>query len=182
MAGIIVAFPNKDNAASIRNLLQRNGLEVTGVCTSGAQVLHYAETAEEGIVVCGYKLKDMMYQELREYLPPLFELLLVASRDKWSEDLAKGVVGLSMPVKAYDLVNTVNMMLSSLTRKRKERKAALRKRDPGQEEFIKKAKDLLMYRNHMTEDEAHRYLQKCSMDSGTNLVEVAQMVLSVMSD
>ena len=37
-----------------------------------------------------------------------------------------------------------------------------------------------MARNHMTEEEAHRYLQKCSMDSGANLVETAQMVLSIM--
>ena len=37
-----------------------------------------------------------------------------------------------------------------------------------------------MGRNHMTEEEAHRYLQKCSMDSGTNMVETAMMVLSMM--
>lgn len=39
-----------------------------------------------------------------------------------------------------------------------------------------------MVRNHMTEEEAHRYLQKTSMDSGTNLVETAQMVLSMMTE
>ncbi len=33
----------------------------------------------------------------------------------------------------------------------------------------------------MTESEAHRYIQKCSMDSGTNLVETAQMILALMS-
>ena len=38
-----------------------------------------------------------------------------------------------------------------------------------------------MARNHMTEEEAHRYIQKCSMDSGTNMAETAEMVLSVMS-
>ncbi|MCI9142247.1 MAG: ANTAR domain-containing protein, partial [Lachnospiraceae bacterium] len=32
----------------------------------------------------------------------------------------------------------------------------------------------------LTEEEAHRYLQKCSMDSGTNLAETALMVLSMM--
>ncbi|MFR3319996.1 MAG: ANTAR domain-containing protein [Lachnospiraceae bacterium] len=32
----------------------------------------------------------------------------------------------------------------------------------------------------MTEEEAHRYLQKTSMDSGTNLVETAQMLLTLM--
>lgn len=48
--------------------------------------------------------------------------------------------------------------------------------------LIKKAKELLMERNNMSEGEAHRYLQKCSMDSGTNLVETAEMVLSIMAE
>lgn len=39
-----------------------------------------------------------------------------------------------------------------------------------------------MARNNMTEEEAHRYLQKCSMDSGNNIVETAEMVLSIMSE
>ena len=34
----------------------------------------------------------------------------------------------------------------------------------------------------MTEEEAHRYLQKCSMDSGNNMLETAQMVLTIMSE
>ena len=38
-----------------------------------------------------------------------------------------------------------------------------------------------MERNHMSEEEAHRYLQKSSMESGTNIVETAEMVLSMMS-
>ena len=46
--------------------------------------------------------------------------------------------------------------------------------------LIAKAKALLMERNNMTEAEAHRYIQKCSMDSGTNLVETAQMVISLI--
>ena len=37
-----------------------------------------------------------------------------------------------------------------------------------------------MSRNHMTEQEAHKYIQKCSMDSGTNMTETAQMVLAMM--
>ena len=37
-----------------------------------------------------------------------------------------------------------------------------------------------MNRNNMDEEEAYRYIQKCSMDSGTNMVETAQMVLVMM--
>ena len=33
----------------------------------------------------------------------------------------------------------------------------------------------------MSETEAHRYLQKCSMDNGTNLIETAQMVISLIN-
>ena len=58
MVGIIVVFPNKDNATNIRNLLVRAGLNVTGVCTTGAQAMNYADSVDEGIIVCGYKLKD----------------------------------------------------------------------------------------------------------------------------
>ena len=47
-------------------------------------------------------------------------------------------------------------------------------------EIINQAKALLMERNNMTEEEAHRYIQKCSMDSGTNMLETAQMVISLM--
>ena len=59
MVGIIVVFSNKDNAANIRNLLVRNGMDVAGVCTSGAQAVHYAETVDAGIVICGFQLRDM---------------------------------------------------------------------------------------------------------------------------
>ena len=47
--------------------------------------------------------------------------------------------------------------------------------------MIDQAKSLLMERNNMTEEEAHRYIQKCSMDSGTNLIETAQMVISLIN-
>ena len=182
MIGIIVVFPKKENAINIRNLLVRNGVNVTGVATTGAQAMHYADTVDEGIVVCGYKLKDMMYTDLREYLPENFDMLLVASQDKWSDGLVRGVMGLSMPIKVYDLMNTIEMMLTDIDRRRRKRKKQLNNRDPKQQETVRKAKELLMARNNMTEEEAHRYLQKSSMDSGTNMVETAALVLSIMSE
>lgn len=182
MVGIIVVFPSRENAVSIRNLLVRYGTEVTGVCTTGAKALQYADAVDEGVVVCGYKMKDMMFTELREYLPEEFEMLLIASPEKWAGETADGVVCLSMPLKVYDLINTMEMLLKTMERRRRKRKLEQKDRDPKQREAIAKAKGLLMERNHMSETEAHRYLQKCSMESGTNLAETAEMVLSVMSE
>ena len=94
----------------------------------------------------------------------------------------EGVVGLNMPIKVYDLLNTMNMMLQAMDRRRRKRKKERAQRDPKQQKLIKDAKELLMVRNNMTEEEAHRYLQKCSMDSGNNIVETAEMILSIMSE
>lgn len=41
---------------------------------------------------------------------------------------------------------------------------------------------MLMQRNRLSEEEAYRYIQKCSMDSGTNMVETAQMLLMLFYD
>lgn len=182
MAKVIVAFPNKTNAANIRNILVRGGWSVIGVCTTGAQALQCTELLDEGILVCGYKLPDMLYTSLREYLPPEFEMLLAASPDKWEGESLEGIVGLPMPFKVYDLMNTMEMMQQAMDRRRRKRRKEKKEKDPEQLKTIRGAKELLMARNHMSEEEAHRYLQKCSMDSGTNLVETAEMVLSIMAE
>ena len=180
MTGIIVAFPNRDNAAGIRNLLVRGGMTVTGVCTSGAQAMNFADALDEGIIVCGYKLKDMMYTELREYLPESFEILLVASKEKWDTGLMEGVTGLPMPIKAYELLDTLQMMSENMEQRRKKRRTEKRTRNLKQQAAVKEAKALLMERNHMSEEEAHRYLQKNSIDSGTNMPETTEKRLSMM--
>ena len=143
MSSIIVVFPKKEIATNIRNILVRNGFDVIGVGVTGAQAVQLADNLDDGIVVCGYKMTDMLYNEL---------------------------------------MNTIEMMAQSIGRRRKKRRAELKNRNPEQQALVKEAKSLLMERNNMTEEEAHRYLQKCSMESGVNMVETAQMVLSIMAE
>ena len=173
MSNIIVVFPKRENAVNIRNSLVRAGIEVSAVCLTGAN---------DGIVVCGYRFQDMQYTDLRESLPDTFDMLLVASADKWMDGLPDGVVGLPLPIKVYDLVNTVEMIQQTQSRKRRKRRETIRKRDDSQRKIIDQAKALLIERNNMSEEEAHRYLQKSSMESGTNMLETAQMVLTIMNE
>ena len=55
-------------------------------------------------------------------------------------------------------------------------------RSKEDQQLINKAKLVLMERNGFSEEEAHRYIQKRSMDNGTGLVEVSQMILSLMEE
>lgn len=180
MTSIIVVFPKIEEAKGIKNLLVRNGFSVTAVCTTGAQALGYLDDLNDGIVVCGYKMPDMMYSELHDCMPKGFEMLLIAQAHAIGSGVMQDLITLSMPLKVYDLINTVDMMVQSMERSRKKRKLKPRERNEEEETLILEAKRLLMERNHMSEEEAHRYIQKCSMDSSTNMVETAQMVLSMM--
>lgn len=178
MINIIVAFPKVENAKSIKNILIKYGYQVNAVCTAGARVLQYADALGEGIVVCAGKFQDMMFMQLREHLPTSFQMLVVASPNQWEEGTADGVICLSMPLKVHELVSTLEMMSHAFVRRRRKSHASRRNEEDRQ--MIEKAKEVLMARNNMTEEEAHRYMQKSSMDSGTCMAETAQMILSMM--
>lgn len=180
MTGIIVALPKIEDAKSIKNLLVRSGFTVIAACSSGAQVLSLTDDLNDGIVISGYRLPDMLYEELVDCLPEGFEMLLLASQSLLLECAGSDIMCLGMPLKVHDLLNTVEMMATSIAYKRKKSKDKPKDRKPEEIAMINEAKRLLMSRNNMTEEEAHRYIQKCSMDSSTNMVETAQMILSVM--
>lgn len=181
MTNVIVLFPKIEDAKNIRNLLVRHGFRVSAVCTiGGPRPWASANGLGDGVLVCGYKYPDMMYTELANCLPTHFEMLLMASQRVLSEGVGSGIMSVAMPLKVQDLLNTLEMMVANAERRRKKRKTMPKVRSDEDRKVLDEAKALLMERNGMTEEEAHRYIQKCSMDSGTNLVETAEMVLSMM--
>jgi len=179
VTSVIVVFPKIEDAKNIKNLLVRHGFSVSAVCNTGAAAINYADSMNSGIIVCGYKYRDMMYTELHECLPPQFEMLLVASRQLWEEYGERDIVSVAMPLKVHELINTLEMMIINMERKRRKQRLKPKVRSEEDTRLILKAKRMLMERNNMSEEEAHRYLQKTSMDSGTNLVETAQMIISI---
>jgi response regulator NasT len=181
MATIVVAFPKIEEAKAIKGLLVRNGYQVAPVCTSGAQAISTAEALSDGIIICGYKLSDMIYTQLYECKPRSFELLLVASKNLWDDCEYNDIVCAAMPIKVNDLLSTLQMMLQSQLRRRRRVRTTPRRHTEDEEKIILEAKTLLMEKNNLTEPEAHLYIQKCSMDSGSSFVESAQMVISIYS-
>jgi response regulator NasT len=179
VTNIIVVFAKIDDAKSIKNILVKNGMSVAAVCSSGAQALGYVDEFSDGIIICGYKMADMICVELSKNLPKGFEMIVMASPRALNEISGTGIMGLAMPLKVHELVNTVGMMSQGIIRRKKRLRDKPKVRNEEEAATIAHAKGLLMDRNNMTEEEAHRYLQKHSMDNGTNMVETAQMVLAM---
>ena len=182
MTNIIVAFPKQDSVRNIKRILAQKGFHVNALCVTGAQVLKSANELGGGIIVCGYRFADMMYTEICEYLSPEFEMLLIASPANCASRDVESLVCLPTPLKGNELVQTVEMMEYTLMRRRKKNRQGPRTRTGEEEALIAEAKALLMERNGLSEEEAHRYIQKRSMDNGTGLTETAQMILSLLTD
>ena len=180
MVNIIVVFPKIQDANSIKSILIRSGYTSVFACNSGAKAISMCDEYGDGIVISGYKMVDMLYSDIRDCMPPGFEMLLMASESALAAEKGSDIICLSMPMKVHHLLDTLEMMEQNILRRRKKRRERPVERSEEQNALIIEAKTLLMERNHMTEEEAHRYIQKCSMDSGTNMVETAEMVLSVM--
>ncbi len=183
MSTIIVAFPKIEEAKAVRNLLIRRGYDVAAPCMSGAQVINLADSLSDGIIVCGYKLSDnMIYTDINEYKPKSFNVLLVASRNLWLDCQDNDIVCVQMPIHASELLSTIDMMFEAQTARRRKKRAAPVRRSDGEKKIIDEAKCILMERNNMSEPEAFRYIQKCSMDSGNSMVESAQMVIGIYAE
>lgn len=179
MVSSIVAFPKIEDAKGIRNLLMKYGFTVAGVYTSGAQVLQRADELGDCIVVCGYRLADMLFLDLNENLPSNCRMLLLSGKPVGAECEANGILCLAMPLKPRLLIDSMSLLMEEMEQLRRRRKAKPRVRSEDEQKWIDRAKELLQENNHMSEEEAHRYLQRCSMESGNTMVESAQMVLSL---
>ncbi len=180
VVNIVIALSRPEESTGIRNILSRNGYRSVFICANGAQAISQMDELDGGIIICGYKLQDMMYTELLGNLPYGFEMLMLIQQKHAGECDGNGVRNLVVPLKSDVLVNTLNDMAYEQLRRRKRERQRPKARSEEDKRIIEEAKELIMKRKNMTEEEAHRYIQKSSMESGNGMVETAQMVLAVM--
>ena len=179
MFSIIVAFPKIEDANRIKSMLTRSGFQVYCVCTNGAMAIQTAEELDNGILISGCKFHDMTCREIKENLPIQISMLVLASKRVWEVYGGDNIFFLEMPIKAHDLINTLNMMIQVSEKYRKKRKIN-KNNNSDKNKIILKAKIALMEKNKLSEEEAYRYIQKSSMDSGNNMSDTAAMLLSLM--
>lgn len=178
MVNVIVLFAKIEEARSIKNLLLRNGINVTKVCTTGAQAAHAADAYDDGIIICGYRYPDMIFSDLADHIPESFDMIVITSKSHYEECRDSGIVCLTMPLKMQDFIDAVSLTIEEILWERKKRKSRPKERTEEEKKVIKAAKLKLMNNQEMSEQEAHRYLQKKSMDNGINIIEMAYMVLN----
>lgn len=177
---IILVFPKQETGKSLRAILRRAGYPVDAVCTTVAQALQAASEYDGGIIVCNYRLVDGMALEIYESAGKRFQFLMIGPKDYVDAREAADIFCLTTPLHASELCETMEVLSIAYARRRKKRRAGPTPRSKEEQRTLDAAKQVLMEKNGLTEEEAHRYIQKASMDSGTGVVETAAMILSLL--
>ena len=181
MVNIIILFFNRNDATKIRNLLVRDGHNVTDICTSGAAARLCIDRMEgsDGIVVAGFRYRDMTYREFYQDLPENYRLVVLTSAANCDKIVADDIIKISMPVKTYELNDTIYALEEDVAQKRRRRHMMPRRRSPEEEKTIGDAKDILMKTRNISEPEAHAAMQRSSMNNSVDLAKVAQIVIDL---
>lgn len=173
MEKIIVAFESEKTLERFCEILEGGCLVSCLKAHSAGEVKRLVAKLHIGTVICGFKLRDESAEDLF-YDLPLTSAMLVVARQDMLENLSDDIFTLPAPASRSDLCASVNMVMQMNHRLEKTLRP---KRNEAETDIVEKAKQHLMERDGLSEEEAHRYIQKKSMDSGAKMVQTAVLVL-----
>ena len=178
MERIVTAFSNRQVSIKIKDILLSNGMHVYKECSSGAELLRLLPQEGVGIVICNYILSDMNALKLREFLPMNYTMLVLVSNYQSSLYNIDGLFYIVSPLNKMDLISSIKMV-NQINKKFISYKEKIDKLEDDLDriKIVERAKGFLMDKFKMSEAEAHKYLQKRSMDSSLKIVDLAKKIL-----
>lgn len=181
MKSILIACPKSESANKLKSFFLGNGFSVYGLCESGQQVLRLAGQMTGGVIICTYRLGDMTACELADRLPVDFDVIVLLKPSQTLDGCWANVLSLPVTARKSELLACVEMLTrtASLTEKKKKTHEPAPRSDE-ENDTINRAKALLMSCYSMSENDAHRFIQKRSMDSGKKFSETARLILTGM--
>lgn len=177
---IIIALSNIETATKLKNSLIQEGYNIIALCTSGNELIRLVMQHSPDLVLVGYKFKDMSLLDVYETLVDATSFLAIVNepyRSFIEEDTDIYCIGTKISnvllTNAIDLIFQSKRRILKLKQKVEKLENTLEDR-----KFIEKAKGKLMKDSGISENEAFRYMQKISMDSGRRMKDIANLILN----
>ncbi len=174
MERIITAFVKAELRQKIVRLLASEGWE-TEICSSGAEVIRTVRQTGTAVVICGFQLPDMTADSLAGDLRGLAAVMVVAKAAMLELCGGENLFKLPVPASRSEFLAALRLLTDFKAARLNHPKS---RRPEEEQQLIRRAKELLMDVNRMTEEEAHRFLQKRSMERGVRLIESARWVIA----
>lgn len=167
MKNIIIAYPIKETALQLRNVLEEEGMYVSHICATGASVLGIASDMRGGVIVCASILRDISAGVLAERLPAGFDIVALTKGGR--ESYMGNFISIPLPLDREEFTSIIHTLVAS--------DSSYTNRDNDDAQYISSAKAVLMSTESMSEMQAHKHLQKLSMQQSRRIVDIAKEII-----
>lgn len=173
MKRIVLAFSKDATAQKIKNMLDGSGFDVYLICHSVAELMRSVSDMDDVLVIMGYKLPDGIVDDVSDFLSgqPLMTILKAEQQELIENE---DIFTLPLPVNRERLISSIEVLTGHIERRKKTSN-----RTPEEDKIIENAKLYLMEKYRMTESQAHRFIQKRSMDTGAKFIDTARLILHI---
>ena len=172
---IILAFPKPETAQKFKKMLDGSGFAVRHSFHTVAELLRYLSHTDEALVIMSYKLKDGTLDDVYDGLHHGQKLMAIVKAERQDMIDNEDIFVLPLPVGRERLISSIEVFLGRIE-KTKPRNP---NRSEADEQIIDRAKLYLMEKYRMTEQQAHRFIQKRSMDTGSRFIDTARQILHI---
>lgn len=185
---VLVGSSNEKVTKQLAKFFIENGFNVVGETIDGYELLRRAHTVYPDVVLVDYKMKGISGHQISEILIgeklcPVVALITTTEVGYFVNlNQEPTFISLVKPLNKSSLLNTVSLLVKTAKSIHNlESKVAKTRTNSDSKTTINYAKRLLMENMQLTEHEAHRRIQKQSMDQGLNKERVAEMIIDLYS-
>lgn len=171
---IIIGFHSKKICLNISNVLNSYGIKADFICQSGAKLREMATYFGEGVIILGEKFSDEFSINIINDFWQNFNIIFIGNLAQINICEDKKAYKLVTPLKQEELISAIEMQLFKDTpRKIKQNK---------DKEILNKAKKILFEKYNFTEEKAHKFIQKMSMEKRQKMLETANYIIEKKGD
>lgn len=181
---VVIGSSTEKILKQLSSFLLENGFNVVGETTDGYEFLRKVHTVYPELAIVDYKLKGMNGHELSEILisekicPVIALISTVEVQYFINLNQESNFVSLVKPCNKQMLINTISLLIkTSKSINELEKKVNKLQNNKDKKIIVNKAKKLLMDNMNLTEEEAHRRIQKQSMDKGLPKEKIAEAII-----
>lgn len=171
---IFLALSSKKNAVAVAKMLISEGIHITSVLKNTSELSSMYSYYNGGIIITSCRFLGIQINSFIDDIPDEYTIILLGSKEQLSLYDNDNVFKLALPLRKNDLICAVDMMAAF-----ESSYSPSNKKTSEEEKLIERAKHALIDTYTMTEEQAHRYIQKKSMDTGRKLVDIAKIILEI---
>ncbi|MCM1544233.1 MAG: ANTAR domain-containing protein [Ruminococcus sp.] len=172
MRKVIVAAASSKFSATLEKLLGQGDISVQLFCKSGSEVLSLQNDVDDAVLVCG-PLKDIPAIYLARQIPESWDAVLLLDSNQPFPYYVSNITPITLPVNRMEFLETVRSIAEEFAQTFASKTTAKLMRNDEDKEVIERAKRKIMTERGISEGDAHKLLQRYSMNLGISMVASA---------